>query len=1614
MTQNKEQSPAYENRYAKKEEPYANRYDIPVIVPSKNETMAKAQIYASTKMFTGEDTSRTMERAGKGYPLDLFRSPTAATAAMIEEQREMLTFELRKDPGNADALIAKAQEKANTNRINIQDNLLGKYHDIVLQDPAMAKTAPLVQKAAAARLYLHQEMGKMADEAGIADLAGVLLFPDLSFRTAQFLNGFGEEKSEAGYFNSSKFIQDFSKRYATLPPQQRVDLITEMIEQLPDITSNKLKQLEILMAATGEQSPGQTSFSQWADKFDAITLGATGVIKVAGAIRNVIKANNVVKTLTKGGQTDIAAIAVDEVLTNPEAMRKYNLSPTDAAFTADPRQTEELATVINGAPTGVATNVRNKLDAISSMISEGFNSVSQGLGMSSGEQLAAQQARIKHLKTQLNVGEVHVVDASEGGFTLRYKMLDEDGVPYSVTDVTGAGKVDDTADAIKTRFVKEEVSRLEKEALKAPSKGKLKSMEAEVPAMAAKAERANKKLSDAEAVVVKGSGKKLSVAKAAKAAAVSTAKADVVAIEKASEDLMTSLEAARSQKSAEGRLHSIITGKIPEDLQVKIDTQVESLTKVNMGTSTTTTGTAAGKAGKTYELEVPYTVDDVTGGYVDKAVGFMSNLFRPIVGTSMWAGADANLLLSGYEQVDFASRKIGKYLRESMNVATKGLNRTSIKKLNYFLEKGDDAGKIFSYDELVMQGVGGVKMSSKEYESYLATRQVMDSLWNIKNNQIRRDLAVQGVKDVDVNGVIFKAKPYETASSASAAYRGMGGGSVRIQEPLLKNNDSFAMASLNEGDLAKYYDRGYKLVRGGTTPDEMFKTTTLGHSKWALVKEEKISDLGPIVLNQRSGYIPRAYEKSNYFVKETRYAKIDGVNTTAGLRTLRYFDNINDAETYVGQLEDTAKTAGQAFDRADFHVLGDRELTSQELGGEVIGQWGGLYSGYRTEEAVKFGLAGIKGARVSPVEAIQGYMQHISTRYPMSQYRMGMEQRWLNHVREVLPKSEALKIHSFQDGLAAVENSSLANQAAKQKLIRSHEQITFMNRTPTLGDERTAGMIKSVSESMSRSKLPGVKALSKAVGNFNKSDPIAAAKTSAFHLYLGVFNFAQFFVQGMGATMAISISPIHAARGLTKLPGFAILDQILDPRARKVALRSMGTRVGDDFEEAYSAWQKSGLHESALITNADAYTAYKGLPISGGAFSKFVESGTMAFTAGELVNLRVSFLTSFQKWKSLSKGAKLDDIGIKKVIADTEKFRMHMTTANKSNFQKGAMSLPTQFLQINVRFMEALAGKELDAAEKGRLVFGQLVLFGSAGIPFAKYAVEPVLNALGVNSEELTEEDAIKINRGTMGWLLNDFMDIDAVFTSRVAIGAGLTDTLTDWITGENQSITKLLLGPVGGIVDSVGAAFDAAGYVKAGRINRDDISDTSFALSVATIGEAIANVPSSSRNLMKAYYLQTSGIFRDSQGNTIYARPDAPMRDIIAQGLGFGSQTVDDFWKITIDNRKFSMVKAEATNIIMSGYLSMFNAAKDNDEKQREAYEHMLAATFSMFPKAQDHSDILKTIDNRLRNGNSRIDVELRKVIENYGSDMSNDANALMPLIKKYQSDQTEALSNL
>jgi len=413
-----------------------------------------------------------------------------------------------------------------------------------------------------------------------------------------------------------------------------------------------------------------------------------------------------------------------------------------------------------------------------------------------------------------------------------------------------------------------------------------------------------------------------------------------------------------------------------------------------------------------------------------------------------------------------------------------------------------------------------------------------------------------------------------------------------------------------------------------------------------------------------------------------------------------------------------------------------------------------------------------------------------------------------------------------------------------------------------------------------------------------------------------------------------------------------------------------------------------------------------------GAVGKFLEKGTFFFKAGELVNLRMSFLTAYQKWKKLNPTAKLTDTHLKTILGDTEKYRLHMTNSNKGDFQKGLLSLPTQFQQISVRYVEALMGNELKLQEKIGLAVGQLGIFGAAGVSTGLF--EGITHAMGVDPNEMSPEDQILIQRGVFGWLVNDYLDIDAAITSRVSIGQGLTDTLHNLIAGQEVSLPDLAMGPFGGVVDQSMKALSDAIFAKEGIISAEELTTEDTVMLASTIAQSLASIPSSTRNLMKAMYLRESGAFKDKQGNLIMASSDPKLRDTIAQAMGFSSQDVADFWNVVISNREIEQAKAASVNVIMRNYNQMFAAARQNDAKQQRAFDLMLRTTYSMFPNPKDRREILKAVFDRMQSGGARVDAEMRKHIEWMGSEIGKSANTWVPLINKYREERAARAKEL
>lgn len=992
-------------------------------------------------------------------------------------------------------------------------------------------------------------------------------------------------------------------------------------------------------------------------------------------------------------------------------------------------------------------------------------------------------------------------------------------------------------------------------------------------------------------------------------------------------------------------------------------------------------------------VNMSYTQDDVTSGFKQDGVNFLGTMLGKVASPNMLAGEDRNRLVQSFERVLFQQGKVKKNFSNALERATKGMSKTERKNVSAILERGDDQDRVYTYKELVEDGIGGSRLTPAEFESYAKIRKVMDNAYAVKNKELRTTLTARGIKEFKQGDRVVLVKPYETSDAARMAYHNSDNKMVYIASPLKKD---LKLHQKMDGDtISRYLDNGYVMVRSSDGNNMISAGGTNVH--WTLIRREELSDLPANPLKYRPGYIPRVYKDAHFFVKQKRRMNIENEDRVAGLRTLRYFDNQTDANKYVDELENAAREVGEKFDRDDYRVLSDREQLKVDLEEDSINMFGGLYNGARGDEALKYGLHGEAATRVDPLEAVQNYINHIGNKMPMAEYRLGIEARWLNQAKEtgmIGPDFNG----SFADAIKIVKDGTGGNPEYRNKLIASHRQISYMTKVPTLGEQTFEGTIRSVGRALEGVKAFGVegKNFAKYVYNMNHTNPVDAVRAATFHAMLGVGNLSQILVQGMGATIAMSVSPKAGAAAIPRMIGFSYLDNIKVPSARDAAIARMAKMDGmSNIAEDYQLWRKTGMFESVVNSSADVGSFFAGGKTDAGTLRRLLEAGTIPFKMGELANMRISFSTALNRWRGLNPGKAVTDEDLKKIVARAEQFRLNMSQANKAEFQKGLAAIPFQFQQINTKFIEFMLNKEITGKEKGMMLMGQTALFGAAGIPAGNWLMDVGYETFIGNPEDLTEGQIVAAQRGMFGYFVNQTLDIDAVATGRVAIPAGVLDSWVDLATGESD-VSKLLLGPTYTVADRAMMVYQ--NFVQSAEvIEPEDLDLETVSLVSQVLAKSLAEVPSSTRNMLAATDMLDGGLYRDRNG-TPRSISDHNLQTIAAKFMGFSSQDVADEYALKEDNHKHEEAIQEEAKRIVRFYAELLDVAK-GDQQTAKVYKLAIQNIWSKYPDPRDASRVRGYVKKylRLRDIDSR-GKSVMEGLEKVGSEFAE--SPLNPLI--------------
>lgn len=782
--------------------------------------------------------------------------------------------------------------------------------------------------------------------------------------------------------------------------------------------------------------------------------------------------------------------------------------------------------------------------------------------------------------------------------------------------------------------------------------------------------------------------------------------------------------------------------------------------------------------------------DTYRGIFVEDDIGFYQNLpgggFFASEKTQV-AKTDLFSLVQAALRLDLTSAAVGQQLRNLAKEASKPIRKIKgnplsrkqrIKEVDHVLISGDDLQKEFTVQEL-KSGVNGIKLDDDQIEYYYNMRTTMNGLAVLRNMDTRAFMEARGVKEIKVGSAQTFGEPMDFEK----AQRRLNGSRGPIKSVFKQDANAGGPVEVSKLNLKEEYDRGFRLIR--LEEDSIFQGRRYQH---ILVKTDDIGELPAMVVDIKKGYIPRVNPNALYFVQAFTPSTLDGIGDLTR-KAVRSFDNRAEAEAFAKSFDEGKVAEGFSQDTI-IRVVDDGELEALKAGDSGLGGAHGLFHSPRARNKVPHNDGDASDVpRTSALESIELYLENSKNFLSRNEWRMGSQRKWENTARQMLPGNKDI---TFENPGAALANDKLA--IAHKKIS---EFSGFMDKSERTWERMVKGAHEWALPKVGRGKI------SDFIISNRQTDPLAAMRSITFNTLLGFFNPIQLWVQAQGAAVAIGINmtnPVRFQKVFRGQSGLALMQHEmgkLTPAMRSKLAKSTGFKDEAELIATKELWDKTGLYDSTL-SSADVEAAARGFPTTGGALKSFADSGLMFFRAGELFNRRTAFLTALDEAGGAAKVAG-SDVALKAVMDRTNDLILNLGKANRAQWQKGILSVPTQFLQIQAKTIESVLGLNgaFTPMERAKLLTAQLGLYGSVGVFGGNWVMRNMMSAAGIDQTDLDSMDPATvraISGGFTDWFAYQ-MGADITAADRGALLNGMDQTVLSFFT-EETTLFNWLGGP--------------------------------------------------------------------------------------------------------------------------------------------------------------------------------------------------------------------------
>ena len=461
----------------------------------------------------------------------------------------------------------------------------------------------------------------------------------------------------------------------------------------------------------------------------------------------------------------------------------------------------------------------------------------------------------------------------------------------------------------------------------------------------------------------------------------------------------------------------------------------------------------------------------------------------------------------------------------------------------------------------------------------------------------------------------------------------------------------------------------------------------------------------------------------------------------------------------------------------------------------------------------------------------------------------------------------------------------LRNQIEAQRAA-----ITNVLRYETPVDKMRRQMWQSVAEwVLGDGTNPLRKVGHDAVWWFRDNNPVSKMRGLAFDMKLGIWNPGQLLVQVSTMVSATALSPKYGLQGMSGIfPMHAYLlskgsENVLDTLVKRGVDKVMGFENSQEFKEFARHLNGHGfadMNGSHIMINDFGPHAHFGTFEN--KFNKMRENSRVFFYTAETWNRLVAYRIAWGEVKD--KGIRPNDLNFtSEIMRLADDYSMNMTGESAAFWQKGILSIPTQFWAYNVRMMDAMFGKRFTPAQRMRLALSHFALMGTVGIPILPAFTEYLKGQHG-SSPPIDSLQGV-LDRGLIDYINYELTNNDILISERVGTGGWAGDVVKSLFGASEygeKSFADLVGGATYSIAKSVGKSmWDFSKYAAAE--SGSDIGDVGLKeegflrllREVSTFG-----------NVTKAMLIHQYGMYKSNKGTIIAS--DLPESSAVYAALSF------------------------------------------------------------------------------------------------------------------------------